>query len=137
MGRSSVESRSLGETVVDDDDGVSSEKRSTDREKEFHFLEVGDRTYMVRCRREVPYGFRYHGGFGHWRRTARGEPRWMVSLETDRDAWPVLREAYADEAGARVRVRDLDAGLQDGSITLSRWPAVIRLAPWLRSWGWD
>lgn len=108
--------------------------RPTDREKEFHFLRVGDRTYMVRCRRELPYGLWVHGGFGHWRRTARGELRWMVSVETDRDAWPVLREAYATEALARARVRELEAGLEDGSIRLSRWPAVIRLAPWLRRW---
>ena len=124
------EARSAGPVV--EGVGVSSEKRPTDGETDFHFLEVGDRTYMLRCRREVPFGIGYHGGFAHWRRTTRGEPRWMVSVETDRDAWPVVREAYVNEAGARARVRDLETGLTNGSITLPRWPAVIRLAPWLR-----
>ena len=130
------EEHSLGDAVVVEDVGVSSKKRSAGREQEFHFVEVGERTCMVRCRQEWPYSvLGYHGGFAHWRRTAKGELRWMVSVETDRDAWPVLREAFADEAGARSRVSGLETGLKDGSIKLSRWPAAIRLAPWLRPTG--
>jgi hypothetical protein len=115
---------------------VSSRKRSTGSEEEFLFVEVGERTYMIRCRQEWPYSvFGYHGGLAHWRRTVRAELRWMVSVETDRDAWPVLREAFADEDGARARVRELERGLKDGSITVSRRPALVRLAPWLRPAG--
>jgi hypothetical protein len=117
---------------------VGFRKRSSGSGEEFLFVEVGERTYMIRRRQEWPYSvFGYHGGLGHWRRTVRGELRWMVSVETDRDAWPVLREAFADEAGARARVRGLESGLKDGSIRLSRCPAIFRLVPWLRSTGSD
>lgn len=122
---------SVGADVVDDV-RVSPGERPNEREKEFHFVEVGDRTYMVRCRRERPFGVLYHFGFGHLRRTARGELRWMVDVESDQDPFPVLRESYANEDKARERAAEIEAGLRAGTFSPKRRPALLRWAPWTR-----
>ena len=119
---------SVGAVVVDDV-RVSPGERPNEREKEFHFVEVGDRAYMVRCRRERPFGVLYHFGFGHLRRTARGELRWMVDVETDQDPFPVVRESYVDEDTARDRAAEIEAGLRAGTFSPKRRPALLRWAP--------
>lgn len=120
------------EPVVVEDVRVSPGERPNEREKEFRFVEVGDRTYMVRCRRERPFSVLYHFGFGHLRRTARGELRWLVDVETDQDPFPVVRESHVDEDTARDRAAEIEAGLRDGTFSLKRRPAPLRWAPWTR-----
>lgn len=118
--------------VVAEDVQVSHGEHPNEREKEFHFVEVGDRTYMVRCRRERPFGVLYHFGFGQLRRTVRGELRWMVDVEADQDPVPLVRESYSDEDTARERAAEIEAGLRAGTFSPKRRPALLRWAPWTR-----